>query len=156
MSGGVDPELVLYNFDGVIELKVRIELDTILVTGEDIDLERERFARRRDDYGEQYQDQFEAQMKALVFPETKPYWNRFIVDDAGYLWLAVEYTFEEGYRFRILSPEGEYLGDTLVPFARQFNVVKGKLMVTWTPPEAEGPQLLICNINSAVSGFRYP
>jgi len=163
-SGGVDPELIWFNVDGSIKRKIRLELDPIPITAEDRTKVRARYEESladAKDNNERMIPIYEAMLKALAFPDNRPYWREIISDDIGWLWLQVpEHTVDReaagGYLFRIVSPEGEYIGNTRVAYGRGFNVVQGKLMVRWIPPEAESPELLICNIRPAVEGLKYP
>lgn len=165
LFNGVDPELIWFNLDGTIKRNIQLGLDPIPITAEDRakvrTLYEERLANAKDN-NERMIPMSEAMLKALVFPDNRPYWRGVISDDSGCLWLLIpEHTVDReaaggGYLFRIVSSEGEYLGNTRVSYASSFNVVQGKLMVRWTPPETESPELLICNIRSAVEGLVYP
>jgi hypothetical protein len=58
----------------------------------------------------------------LAFGEFVPYWTSVVVDESGYMWLRKHETAEQREEsgivpFRVLSPEGEYLGDTRCPFS---------------------------------------
>jgi len=156
VSGAVEPELVFYDFDGHIRREVRVELEPVPITEEDRSRVISDIESMVDEYGEEYRDMVEAEVKALDFPPTKPYWWKVYIDDAGYIWLEQYEPGLEEFKFLVLSPRGEYLGDTWIPYAREFNVARGKLMVNWTPPGAEGPELLVCDIKPIIQGFKYP
>ena len=166
LSGGVDPELIWYNTDGTIKKKIRLGLVPTPFTTEDRTKIKTRYeeglSAAKEANNERMIPIYEAQLNAFELPQNRPYWREVISDNAGCLWLLVpEHTVDReaaggGYLFRVVSPEGEYLGNTRVTYSRGFNIVRGKLMVRWTPPEAESPELLICNIRPAVEGLKYP
>ena len=58
--------------------------------------------------------------------------------------------------FRILSPEGEYLGRTSRPKGSWVKVARGHLMLTTYDAETGAPRLEVYEITPAVSGLKYP
>jgi hypothetical protein len=55
--------------------------------------------------------------------------------------------------FRVLSPSGEYLGDTTPPSAG--TVVRGHLLTIATDPETEESYPVVYRIRPAVEGLEY-
>ena len=114
-------------------------------------------------------------MAALLnsIPSSKPFWTNVAVDDIGYYWLR---TSEEinwvknrnhSWTYRILSPEGEYLGDTVAPpvlsarytaanHAMAVSIRKGHFMVVVLNTETGDKELKVYRMKSIVNGFNYP
>ena len=55
-------------------------------------------------------------------PSTKPAFDDFVIDDAGYLWVQMNAENEKEARlFDVFDPAGRYLGEVLAPFPVDFN-----------------------------------
>jgi len=96
----------------------------------------------------------------MEIPGVKAYWRDVIVDSNGFIWLQypsndVEETMDTGRRFRILTPEGEYLGDTTVPLSGG-QVAFGKFMgIRWEVESGLGMPSVF-TIRPIVEGLVYP
>ena len=166
VSDGIEPELRWYDSTGRLTRKVRVELEPVPLTSEDMTKLRTRMEgplqSAREEGRTRTIDVYEAQLKALEMPDHRAVWRDMILSDEGYLWLwVVEHSVDRdalggGYLFRVLSPEGEYLGDTRVPYGLRFTLSDDRLMTTWYPPESDEYQMLICRIMPAVPGLTYP
>jgi len=161
VSNGDDPILVFYDDSGNIQRKIDLGLEPDPFPKQ---LEETIKAEIREGITEedpQYKELHEARLKAIEFPSTMPIWTTLNVGDCGFIWLHVPEHQDDidsrgGYLFRVVSPEGEYMGNTRIPFSRNFEVVQGKLLVNWTPSEAETPSLSVYQIIPAVEGLKYP
>ena len=64
---------------------------------------------------------YEQAIDNLQFLEQKPPWWGFMLDDNGYIWifdmtfLEMDGAVERGVEIMLLSPEGEYLGRSVLP-----------------------------------------
>lgn len=103
------------------------------------------------------------QLDNLVFPDVMPWCTRIDIDDQGYFWLTVYETGDElraadyGQLYKILSPEGEYLGDVRMPPAiAGKSVSQGRLLIIRAQVESDNNELTVYRMHPAASGFRYP
>jgi len=167
LSNGVTQELAWYNEEGALLRRIDMGLPMEFFTTEDRNKVRARYEEQvstaREGDNPRLLEAAEAQLRAFRLPSHKPAWGDVVADEHGYLWLRVmEHTVDReeeggGYLFRIVSPEGEYLGDSRIPYPTpRFWIAQGRMHVRWTPPDAEENVLQVCTIRSAVSGFRYP
>jgi hypothetical protein len=164
VSTGSEPELEWYDPEGRMRMRVRILMEPLPITPEDearviagLDREAAEF-----EHAESAVAEIEARKAALVFPDRKPYWTHVMVDNLGYTWLRVSEHVDEmteaggGYLYRVVSPEGEYLGDTRLPKADLMSVSHGELRVTNRNWETGGTSLIVYRIESAIPGLQYP
>ena len=103
----------------------------------------------------------------LVFADFVPYWSTVVVDDNCFCWLSKyepQATKERlgGTAFRVVSPDGEYLGDTRWPMisfesnsALGIHIANGKLMVI-NPLETESTMPTVYSIIPVATGLNYP
>lgn len=95
----------------------------------------------------------------MQFPEQKAYWNDVQVDDHGYIWLEIPESDEEkeaaggGVSFRLLSPEGEYLGNTRAPVTG--TVMSGRLLGFRRDPETDERTPVVWRLISQYSQLNY-
>ncbi len=119
---GVEPEIKLYSKYGILQKIIRIELEPELVTQD----ERNAVSKQADESVNRARERGfgvegrEASRKALVIPDTKAFWEDILLDDSGYIWLKMPEVYDaetttQGLMFRVLSPDGEYLGNTRWP-----------------------------------------
>lgn len=110
--------------------------------------------------------------EALNLPDRLPWWTYVAMDDAGFYWLRVSEEIdsmeapERGYLWRVLSPEGEYLGTTRTPLEQwaedwqqhtlAISVREGRLMSIRENPETGGRDLRVYRIQAVAPGFSYP
>jgi hypothetical protein len=103
-----------------------------------------------------------AQKEALTFSKLKPAWTSMQVDDWGYCWLAIPETSQErrdagGTQYRVLAPDGRYLGITRWPTTLvNARVSGGHLLVVENDPDTREPIPTVYSISAAVAGFRFP
>jgi hypothetical protein len=99
-----------------------------------------------------------------LFADAKPYWGIPRVDTYGFMWLpswsasneiesALAERDETQPFFRVLSPTGEYLGDTTPPAAG--TVERGYLLTSATDPETEERYPVVYRMRPAVEGLEY-
>lgn len=107
-----------------------------------------------------------------AMPTTVAAWDYVYIDDYGYYWLRVPTDPDpwlsglRDYRFRLLSPDGEYLGTTQLPPQRvrsqatnsiaPLSVANGELTVISKDPVSGAWNLQAYRIESTVKGLHYP
>jgi len=119
------PEMSWYALDGSVSRIMRLDWEPVPVTDEDRAGYRRMYENRRDtSERDDMRDLYDAQLKRLEFNEYFPLWSGISIDDSGFLWLGrplryIDWEPEQTrtYSYRILSPDGEYLGDTTRPHA---------------------------------------
>lgn len=85
------------------------------------------------------------------------------VDDFGFIWASEPDACSSSpvgeTRYRILSPEGEYLGDTYYPDIGIADYSgtpsRGHLLCAYEDEETGAPMVVVLKIKSAVRGFEY-
>ncbi len=161
ISPGDRPELLVYSDEGVLVRVVRVEIPPQPVTAEErrrvTDLYDQRIAEAKGALIAMRQ----TQKKALTFSELKPAWTSMQVDDWGYCWLAIPETNQErrdagGTQYRVLAPDGRYLGNTRWPTTlANASVSRGHLLVVENDPDTREPIPTVYSISAAVAGFRF-
>lgn len=176
VSPGDQPVLSWYGLDGGLKRRARIDLPPEPITETDRAAVADRYDRLiehnlRFGAGEQLRDMLLKEKEIAQYPENKAFWWRHHVEEpAGWLWLSVPvptfavYTrgaprIAQQQSFRIVSPEGEYIGVTHWPpevdsFAT--NVVRGHLLAMVPDPETEEEVPTVYRITPAVEGLEYP
>jgi hypothetical protein len=157
-----EPVIRWYDLDGGLEREIVIELEPEPVTDEErrgIQRSLQRSVDNAPD--DQRKAMMEAMQKHAVIPNEKTFWASVSVDDYGYHWLAyhtdysIEDTAERLRRFRVLSPEGEYLGDTAYP--ESYGQISRGHYLTEREDEETGEILhVIYRLVPAAEGFVYP
>jgi len=162
LSNGVEPKLDWYNEKGVLYWEIRLDLPPEQVS----DQERNAIIRRADEEVQNASEQnrpvavTKAARDALKIPDKKAFWGRVMFDDKGFIWLQkpepwVDMQEAGGFEWRVLNPEGEYLGDTRLPW-RSGMVVSGRFL-GYTELEDTGERIpTVFLIRPAVEGLEYP
>jgi hypothetical protein len=162
------PELRWYDRRGDLARIDRIELPRIPPSREDRQLMERYWDRRIEEVEERARASARTVRDNLAFGEYVPFWTTVTVDDAGYCWLGLyepSMRKEEagGSAFRVISPEGEYLGDTRWPLVamadylvRGVTIARGYLLAIERNPETYEMIPTVYRIGPAIAGFRYP
>jgi len=157
------PELCWFNGNGNPIYSYRIDLPRISPSPQDI-------ALIKDDWSERASSDPSAEMvqQNLAFGDFVPFWNTVLIDADGYCWLSKyepRSRKEEfgGTAFKVLSPAGEYLGDTRWPFVafesdhvHRASIAGGLLMAIVPIAEGEEPATTIFRITPIMDGLEYP
>ncbi len=162
VSDGDKPELRWYSSNGSVTHQIRIEMELEPVTAE----ERSRIMHRYDQRIAKAKgpliDIIKAQKEAVVIAPQKPYWTEVKVDDAGFIWLLIAETSQErsdsgGNLYRVLSPVGEYLGNSRWPTTlAHARLSQGHLLFLEGNDETGENVPTIYKIFPAVEGLKYP
>lgn len=160
LSSGRDPVLDIYDLDGSQKLQIRIDLPPQPVTNEDRESLLSEQRERIENSSENIRERLEEAYRNTEFADSKPYWGIIDVDDSGFFWLSIAPLPSEGeetisgWRFHILSPEGEYLGITTQP--RSAGKVRyGLLPASDRDPETGQTTIEIYRVLPAVEGLKY-
>ena len=162
LSTGAEPKLYWYGIDGSLIRRIILDLPSEKPSSEERSVYTDRLRQRGED-DPSWREIIQAQLKNLVFPDNKSYWTEVTVDDVGYIWLkvpespAVRET-AGGYLFRVLSPNGEYLGLTRLPppVFRISWIIRGHLLAVVRDLETGEDIPTVWRLVPQVAGFRYP
>lgn len=162
LSPGDKPVLQLFEVNGRLRFNIRLDIEVRTFTAEDRSKVIDRLNQDLVEGSEHRKAIAKAQKESIVFPQTKPYWTNITIDGSGHIWLQVpEHSADRlaaggGYLYRVISPEGEYLGDTRIPSIGRFIINRGRMLMNYFDCEAELPQLIVYQIEPAIEGFIYP
>jgi hypothetical protein len=149
-----------YDIGGELVRRIRIELENQFITkDEKADLLgklNEQFEKAKNPRQKEY---YKAVSENYEIPDWKGFSRGMKIDDAGFIWLEVpEIDPNVGrYRgplFRILSPEGEYLG-TSRWLGIQGTLNRGRLLAFVRDPDTDEMTATVFKIRPAVSGLIY-
>lgn len=156
------PEMTWYDLEGNPVRKIRVTVDPEPVTGEERSAIMSRLNRLIEEAdNERSKRMARATRDNTRIPEFKPYWMDVMVDGNGFIWLEKVgdrvLPFEErGPVVRmVLSPEGEYLGDTSFPI-NHGTLSRGHFLTSLTDNETGGDIFVIYKLVPAIEGFDYP
>jgi len=159
ISTGMEPRIALYDLSGEIVRDIRIDLEVQPITDTE---KREIQSQMRQDAEENEDERMRefdrAMAESVKFPDHKAFWARILEDSDGYLWLSRPTNpwdrSEEGF-YRVLSPDGEYLGETVTPSS--FGQFQRGRYLAWSTIEETGQTIpTIYTIRPIVTGLHYP
>jgi len=173
LSFSNEPVLRWHGLNGGLREKIRIDTLNTEITQADRERFRYHWEQRQQMAGEEDRRMIEEVKSASVLPDQKPYWTFIWVDDAGYYWLCVperliqfESDEDRSEAWRVLSPEGEYLGITRTPSRQWVNymhlhlmpisISQGHLMSIATDSTSGEKHLNVYRMVPAAPGFTYP
>ena len=167
-SSGIDPMLRYYDLSGALSRVVRIDIDPEEITLEERNtylaaLRRELHeARNRPNPSAFNIARLEGMISDPPFQPFKGYWRDVDIDDADWIWLSLVEPPSEvqtepwAPHYRVLSPEGEYLGDTRWPQLEDGHVWNGRLLGIQEDPETGEKIPTIWRLIPVAEGFIYP
>jgi len=159
-TSGKDGLVNQYNMDGELERRIRVELDQQPVTKDEkaglLGRLNEQFEKAKNP---RQKDHYKAVSENYEFPEWKGFSRGMEIDDAGFIWLEVPEVDPDvgryrGPLYRILSPEGEYLGTSRWPGVKG-TLVRGHLLAFVRDPDTDELTATVFKIRPAVSGLSY-
>jgi len=164
ITTGVTPEIQIYSLAGDLKELIRLNLEPEPVTTE----ERNAIIQNLDAIVQSYRDNnsffletTEANRRALYITELKAFWEDMQVAVGGYIWLQVPEVYDaestnRGRKYRVLSPAGEYLGDTRWPEWMPGRIV-GDLLLTMQLDEETGERIpTVFKIIPVAEGLKFP
>ena len=157
------PELYWYNTSGKHISTYRLDLDLEMVTAEDrIGIRRYMDERVTNARREIDRRAAEVRRKRYSILDTKAYWTNVIIDDYGYLWLRMFRDYNKilsvqgaGLPYRVVSSDGEYLGNTTWPECSSATVSNGHLLTYLEDIETGETTFVVYSIQSSVEGLEY-
>jgi len=157
-----EPIIRWYDLDGNLDREIVLELEPEPVTDDERRGIQRSLQRSIDNApDDRRKAMMEAMKKHAEIPGVKTYWSNVMVDDNGYHWLSYHYdysledTADRRSRFRILSPEGEYLGDTEYPEGYG-QISKGHFLTSREDDETGEILQVVYRLVPAAEGFVYP
>jgi hypothetical protein len=164
LYAGLNPELLYYSINGELIKKVIVDIPAVPVSILDkqkiVDRIRELALKEPED--PEFVP-FKISPSNVPYPSHKAPWNTIEVDDYNYTWLQVSIPASpfspigrEPVEYRLLSPEGEYLGTTFRPVAESGQVARGYYLALVRDPESGAAIPTVYRIKPVVSGLRYP
>ena len=158
ISSGKEPWMEWYNLSGRLTRRIEIDIPRMPVSPEERRLLNERLET---DLVNATDDLEKSMAKiardALKIPDDKDHWSTILVDEFAYIWAMIPTNqfgiMGEIYHYRVLSPEGEYLGDTAWP-KESWALSRGHILVIEDYSDRMIP--VIYRITSKVDGFRFP
>lgn len=162
VSYGDKPELTRYEPDGSVADRIRIDMEPEPVTASDRAKVTDQYDKRISELEGANREYFRRRKEALVFADEKPFWTDIVVDDSGFIWMLVSESQPErgeagGNLYRVLSPEGEYLGNSRWPTTlARARVSFGHLLFFESDGETGESVPVVYRITPAVQGLRYP
>lgn len=162
LSMSARPELHLYDDNGSLVRTIRIDMDPEPVTAADKDAARQTFLRNWGLANDSERQQVASLIDQIEFADEKAFWGMVEIDVEGFFWLDLSLRPESEspdsgiHEFMVLSPEGEYLGNTSRPYRPDTHIIQGRMYLLEEDPETGEILPTVYRINSAVSGLKYP
>jgi len=157
MTTGEEPRIQVYSSSGELKRIIRLNLPPEPVIARERRVLRQRISQSTESRLVKYQDR----LPNLDFRSPKAFWLTVEVQENGYLWVSypgARYRSFMGvlptYRYRIINPEGEYLGDTVVPLRGALS--NGFLIASLEDEDTGQREIRVYRIRSAVEGLVYP
>jgi hypothetical protein len=167
-STGEEPILRWYDLAGNLTRQARLDLPPEPVTDEDRALVRAGFermvAQTRETGNERRIESAQRRLENLEFREAKTFWGTVVPTDSGHLWLMKhprelpDPTGNMVIEYRVLDPEGRYLGDTIMPpmALPSVRIVGGNVLAMVVDPDTGEPLPTVFRMRVAVDGLSYP
>lgn len=156
---GGSPILEVLKEDGR-RRRIVIERPPDPVTAEDRAGVRSRLEERIDEAEGPRKESLRAQLKALRFPDQKPFLRTIDVDDRGYLWLHRYQDYadlQRGTLVSLLSPEGDYLGDAELPLlGGGWGFSDGHILLIIREAGTGALEPTVFRVSPSQPGFIYP
>jgi len=161
LSSSIQPDLNIFDTAGRKIRTIRIVMDAEPVTAQDREESRQNMLSLREGQtNEMMKQMYESQAENMQFADYKSFWGMAEIDSDGYFWLDTSLAGALGagetHTYRLLSPEGEYLGDTTRPFKSGSSVSHGRFLILEEDPESGEIVPTVYRIRSAVAGLKYP
>ena len=163
VTTGESPSLTVHNSSGQEIRRIDLGLEKVPTTAQDQARLREYHDAEIavEGINERMREILVAQREHWTLSEYRAFWQGAQIDDGGFIWLEVpEHPLdlknaENHSLWRVISPEGEYLGVTRRPPMSGL-VMRGHLLTMDADMEAGILRLLVYRITPAVDGLKYP
>lgn len=146
-----------YNLSGELIKVYDLGMESGPVTDADIALADSYFRKLWLDGNPIGEDLYRAWVKKDKFPKSRAFWNGATVDEFGYLWLEdPSSSFHESERhYRVVNPNGEYLGDCFLPQGMG-RISNGHYLLIDLHLDSEEQNLIVYQLVSTVEELKYP
>jgi hypothetical protein len=161
LGTGIDPVLEWYDLDGQHMETIRLDIPPEPVTSEERATLHTRLDKQIEDApNDIMREIYEEEKRIAEIPDAKGFWCELSVDESGFIWAQKPYPYyldeyPERSIYKIISPEGEYLGETVVPAVTGW-VSRGHYLSLQQDEETGLPILTVYRIRPAVPGLDYP
>jgi len=158
MTTGEEPVIQVFSLDGVLRRVMKLEMQPESVTDEEKSAFRQSIGRMKN---EELREGMRNRLPHITYCDPKAWWDEIVVEENGFIWAGYPgYTHQAfthsgvvEYRYRVFSPEGEYLGDTVLPDGG--SISSGHLIAFETNDETQELECFIYRIQPAVAGLNY-
>jgi hypothetical protein len=157
---GSEPVVRWYRTDGTLRKKITLDLPAMPISQKNLD---EHFQDLEDQMvvsdNPRQRERLRRMRQEVKLPENRSYWAFVTIDDQGYIWLEVlelesERQRDGGVLYHLLSPDGEYLGNSRAPAAGR--AVNGYFLGKVTDPENDRVDYQVWRMHSSAESFIYP
>ncbi len=161
ITTGEEPTIEFFDINGELYHRVEIDLPYLPVNSEDKRQYEDDFRARNLESGSMERSEIESHIRQIEYPVNKAFWTYMSVDETGYIWLQIPDYWEgsgneeEGFTFRVINPEGEYLGVTRLPPGRGI-ISQGHLLQTQIDSDTDERKIVVFSVLPAVRGLSFP
>ena len=156
VTDGVEPAIKWYASNGKLTREYRLPIEADNVTDGDRVSVNAYYNQQIEGAESEGEREYHRRAQSNVYyPEQKAHWEGFYYEDNGFLWLKYQAPFAELDIYRVLSPDGEYLGDSTTPSAGGY-ISHGHYLVISEDEETGEYLLIVYQIHPVVSGLSYP
>lgn len=150
-----------YNLEGSLAGRIIIRQELSPVTSDERSEIRARLSRMLENVKspERY-EHYKAVIENYEIPDFKGFSRNLKIDDSGFIWLEVPEIESDSFRYRgplyrVLSPEGEYLGYSRWP-GIQGTLKNGRLLAFIRNKETDEMKATVFQIRPAAEELEYP
>lgn len=138
VGAGSEPRLFYYDSNGLFIRELELQFNDSRITAAEEEEVLSVLDRRIAAAPPGIRQQLEREKEHVLFPETRGYWDKILLDDRGFLWLRVPESRQARMRlggslFRIANLDGEYFGESRWPVVD--GVVQGSRLLGLTSDE---------------------
>jgi len=156
---GEAPEIDVFSSEGDLTGRIVIDLPLESTAQAEAELRAYYAERIRNATNPHSRSLSQAMLEDFQIPEYKAFWSDMEIDESGYIWLRHSEQFygtvADSISWRVLSPDGEYLGETRCQ-ATEAGLSYGHLLTIHENEETGAQDLIVYCIVPAVPGLRYP
>jgi len=161
VTTGYDGIIEWYDLSGDVTRIYRLGLEQGPVTEEDHALADSYFRNLWLGVNQTGEDLYQSWLKKDKYPPTRAFWNDASIDEYGYLWLTdpASHFHPTIKHYRVVSPDGEYLGDCFLPkdLPQEFGRISyGHYLQMDIDRRSERQDLIVYRLKPAIEGFQFP
>ncbi len=161
ISTGYDAVVEWYGLTGELTRVFRLGLEPGPVTEEDRALADSYFRNLFLDGNPLGEDLYREWKRVERFPKSRAFWNAASIDEYGYLWLTdpSSHFHPTEKHYRVVSPDGEYLGDCFLPPGLPQDLGRisyGHYLLIDIDWDGEGQNLIVYRLKPGIEGLQFP